>query len=706
MIPFLRRRAGALTEGLVLAMMASVLAAVTGFGSMTGAHPTGEPVQGSGAPATTLEGVLDVESGAVDTDGAHWTATLNVDGREIKVKLTHGDSHRPELSGSKVNITGSWATDGSFVAATVAPVGGDDPLDADTLLAAAMSAVPGDATPKPGKGSGKRVTVAGSLSFAHGDDVAGGRRTPTRYLVTDRKGVSTEIKFARTPSGKLAGREVRLTGTMNGSMLVADGGTTTSTTTTTTSSLVAKTSSSGAHRVAVILFNWQDAVSEPYTPATAYGIAFTNSNSVAAYYAETSWGNLGLSGDVYGWYTLPVNRGTGCAYSTWANAATTAAAANGFAYADYDNVVYAFPASSACGWSGLNGTSGMALGTMAHELGHNFGTHHANTISCTKNGVRVALVADISTCAANEYGDPYSVMGGSAKYHHTGFTRSASYAWVDASGVVTATSSGDYTVTPAEAPGGTPVVRIPRASGQYLTLEFRQPYGVFDTFASTSPVVNGVTLRVTGSAMAPTQLVDCTPATTMFSDAACPVGTTLTDPLTGVSITTLSVAASGAIVRISFGGAAPAPAPTPAPTPTLTPSPTQAPSPSPAPTPAPMPTSSPTATPLPTPAPTPTPTPSPTATPAPDAQSPTAPANLKASVARSGKVSLSWGRSSDNVKVAGYRVYRDATLVATATTTKWSDVVAFANGSARSYYVVAYDAAGNVSPSSNMVTLQ
>jgi hypothetical protein len=55
--------------------------------------------------------------------------------------------------------------------------------------------------------------------------------------------------------------------------------------------------------------------------------------------------------------------------------------------------------------------------------------------------------------------------------------------------------------------------------------------------------------------------------------------------------------------------------------------------------------------------------------------------------------------------VAGYRVYRNGVLVATVTSTKWNDNLSL-NGSSRTYYVVAFDAAGNVSAASNLVSAQ
>ena len=60
-------------------------------------------------------------------------------------------------------------------------------------------------------------------------------------------------------------------------------------------------------------------------------------------------------------------------------------------------------------------------------------------------------------------------------------------------------------------------------------------------------------------------------------------------------------------------------------------------------------------------------------------------------------MALTWAASSDNVKVAGYRVYRDGVLVASVNRTKWTDGLSISAGTRR-YEVMAFDAAGNVSP--------
>jgi hypothetical protein len=68
-----------------------------------------------------------------------------------------------------------------------------------------------------------------------------------------------------------------------------------------------------------------------------------------------------------------------------------------------------------------------------------------------------------------------------------------------------------------------------------------------------------------------------------------------------------------------------------------------------------------------------------------------------------GGTKANWTVSTDNVKVSGYRLYRNGTLV-TTTITKRSWSTSRVSGTF-TYYVVAFDAAGNVSLPSNSVTV-
>jgi chitodextrinase len=187
------------------------------------------------------------------------------------------------------------------------------------------------------------------------------------------------------------------------------------------------------------------------------------------------------------------------------------------------------------------------------------------------------------------------------------------------------------------------MVRVSRADGTYLNLEFRQPWGIFDNFGPSDGAVNGVSIRIAPdmSSRVQSKLVDANPATTSFSDAALGVGQTVTDPLTGVSITTLSVGPGGASVRVQFGGGSGGGGG--------------------------------------------------------DTQAPTAPGSMDASPAGSTSVQLNWTPATDNVGVTGYRIYRNGSLVASTASLAHLDT-GLQPWTLYTYEIRAYDAAGNLGP--------
>jgi uncharacterized lipoprotein YddW (UPF0748 family) len=85
-----------------------------------------------------------------------------------------------------------------------------------------------------------------------------------------------------------------------------------------------------------------------------------------------------------------------------------------------------------------------------------------------------------------------------------------------------------------------------------------------------------------------------------------------------------------------------------------------------------------------------------------DTQAPTDPTNLSATAQSATSMSLSWSPSTDNVGVAGYRVYRAAVEIGTSASTNYADSGLTAN-TQYSYYVKAFDAAQNLSGASNTV---
>jgi chitodextrinase len=94
-------------------------------------------------------------------------------------------------------------------------------------------------------------------------------------------------------------------------------------------------------------------------------------------------------------------------------------------------------------------------------------------------------------------------------------------------------------------------------------------------------------------------------------------------------------------------------------------------------------------------------TPPPAPPPPGDTTPPSQPSSLAVSASTQTTVTLTWAASSDNVGVSGYGVYRNGTLVSTVTQ-PGSSVSGLVCGTAYSFAVDAYDAAGNRSSKSSV----
>jgi len=87
-----------------------------------------------------------------------------------------------------------------------------------------------------------------------------------------------------------------------------------------------------------------------------------------------------------------------------------------------------------------------------------------------------------------------------------------------------------------------------------------------------------------------------------------------------------------------------------------------------------------------------------------DTTAPSAPSALRGSATGSTRVELSWSASTDDVAVAGYRIFRDGSPIATAPTPSYADTTVAPDTTSR-YSVAAYDAAGNESARSAEVAV-
>jgi chitodextrinase len=87
-----------------------------------------------------------------------------------------------------------------------------------------------------------------------------------------------------------------------------------------------------------------------------------------------------------------------------------------------------------------------------------------------------------------------------------------------------------------------------------------------------------------------------------------------------------------------------------------------------------------------------------------DVSPPSVPTGLTAKALSSSQVSLNWSASTDNVGVAGYKIYRNTVLINTTSVTSFTDS-GLLPLTTYSYTVAAYDAAGNLSAQSSLANV-
>jgi hypothetical protein len=240
---------------------------------------------------------------------------------------------------------------------------------------------------------------------------------------------------------------------------------------------------------------------------------------VDAYYREVSYQNLRLVGvehperpiDIVGPFSVGLSA-TGFYDDDIIALAEAALADAGVNQLVYDQTIFVVPdqfgnrtpGGYTSGWA--NGVDKVWLravsigrpGAIGHEIGHNLppGLGHANLLKCAGPQPYDAFY---SGCTTVEYLDSFDAMGWSEMRGQMSAYNREQVGFFSPANIREVTQSGRYWLPPIERPSAGPLaLKVRRAAGEWVYLEYRQPLGYDASVLGFLPgASDGVQIRTT-----------------------------------------------------------------------------------------------------------------------------------------------------------------------------------------------------------------
>jgi sugar lactone lactonase YvrE len=328
----------------------------------------------------------------------------------------------------------------------------------------------------------------------------------------------------------------------------------------------------GRDRVLILLINFNDTTPPSITPDQ---IRQRVVPILDQYYQENSYFHYGVEAEVFGMYQLAIPNPC---ITPGPDLDTALMAANPDVYfPNYKRIVLIGPYDG-CGWAGsayidatgdggvVNTPDGDMVGTVAwvhsrwadvrvigHELGHNFGNNHASSLDCGAYAITPNFPS-YDDCTPRDYGNPYDIMGSSTGHYNAPHKERVN--WFQQSNILQVSNTGIYTIEPFETRSDGPkIIKVPRANGDYVYIEYRQPIG-FDRSFPTNDAYDGATVQILSdrSSRYP-YLLDMTPDGTnsgAFYNSSLKIGDKFYDPGSRATYEVLSANENGLTISISF----------------------------------------------------------------------------------------------------------------------------------------------------------